>query len=132
MTARLANLAPLSAALALACAGASVSAQMGLPPHAPGEAPVMADGVPEEVQGVDIAEQLGTTVPLDAKFRDDSGKEVALRDVIRSDRPTMLHMGYFRCPMLCTLVLNEAFRSLRNVDWTPGEDFQLVSISVNP
>lgn len=131
MTARLANFATLAAALAIASAGTVASAQMGLPPHAPGEAPVMADGVPEEVQGVDIAEQLGTTVPLDATFRDDSGKEVSLRDVMRSDRPTMLHLGYFRCPMLCTLVLNEAFRSLRNVDWTPGEDFQLVSISVN-
>jgi protein SCO1/2 len=132
MTRTSAILAPIAAALAIAFAGSDARAQMGLPPHAPGEAPVVADGVPEEVQGVDIAEQLGTTVPLDAKFRDDSGKEVTLRDVMRSDRPTMLHLGYFRCPMLCTLVLNEAFRTLRDVDWTPGEDFQLISISVNP
>lgn len=122
----------LALAAALAASGAVAHGQMGLPPHAPGDAPVAADGVPEEVQGVDIAEQLGTTLPLDATFRDDSGATVTLRDVMRSDRPTMLHLGYFRCPMLCTLVLNEAFRSLRSVDWTPGTDFQLVSISVNP
>lgn len=125
-------LAHVAAALALACACGVASAQMGLPAFAPGDRPVAADGVPEEVVGVDIAEQLGTYVPLDATFRDDSGKEVTLREVMRSDRPTMLHLGYFRCPMLCTLVLNEAFRTLRNVDWTPGSDFQLVSISVNP
>ena len=44
----------------------------------------------------------------------------------------LLQLGYNKCPMLCNLVLNGAFDGLQGVDWLPGKEFQVVSISVDP
>ncbi len=110
----------------------STFAQASIPPFAPGEAPVSGDTVAKEMQGVDIIEHLGATIPLNAVLMGDDGVETTLGQLLQSGKPIMLHMGYYKCPMLCTLVLNEAFRSLAKVDLSAGKDFQLVSISVNP
>jgi protein SCO1/2 len=34
--------------------------------------------------------------------------------------------------MLCSLVLNGTFDGLKGVDWTPGNEFELVSVSIDP
>lgn len=108
------------------------SAQASLAPYAPGDAPIAADGVAAEMQGVDIVEHLGDTIPLNTILMGDDGKETTLGTILKSGKPIMLHMGYYKCPMLCTLVLNEAIRSLAKVDLAIGKDFDLVSISINP
>ncbi len=110
----------------------SAGAQSSIPPYAPGEAPIAADGVAPEMEGVDIVEHLGDVVPLNTKFIGDDGQETTLGELLASGKPIMLHLGYYKCPMLCTLVLNEAFRSLSKVDLSLGKEFELVSISVNP
>ena len=88
--------------------------------------------VPAELQGVDIIEHLDASIPLDLTFTDDTGKEVKLGDYFHKDRPVMLQLGYLRCPMLCNLVLNGAIDGLKQVDWNAGEEFELVSVSINP
>lgn len=55
---------------------------------------------------VTVEEKLGTTVPLDVKFRDHTGKVVTMREVIDGDLPTILTFNYSDCPMLCSLQLN--------------------------
>ncbi len=110
----------------------SAKAQASIAPFAPGEGPIPADGVAKEMEGVDILEHLGDKVPLDTVLIDDDGKETTLGAILASGKPVMLHFGYYKCPMLCTLVLNEAIRSLSKVDLSIGKDFDLVSISINP
>ena len=63
---------------------------------------------------------------------DDDGTETTLGALLAAGRPVMLHFGYYKCPMLCTLVLNEGMRALDKVDLSLGKDFDLVSISINP
>ena len=89
-------------------------------------------GVPEELKGIDVIEHLNEPLPLDARFADDAGNAVSLRDYFKGDRPVLLQLGYNKCPMLCNLVLNGAFDGLQGVDWTPGKEFEVVSISVDP
>jgi protein SCO1/2 len=89
-------------------------------------------GVPEELKGVDIIENLDAQLPLDARFVDDAGRQVSLRDYFDGKRPVLLQLGYNRCPMLCSLVLNGTFDGLKGVDWTPGNEFELVSVSIDP
>lgn len=89
-------------------------------------------GVPEELKGVDIIENLDAQLPLDARFTDDAGRQVSLRDYFDGKRPVLLQLGYNRCPMLCSLVLNGAFDGLKGVDWTPGNEFEMVSVSIDP
>ena len=45
-------------------------------------------------------------LPLDLEFPDEDGGTVRLGHYFTGDRPVILTLGYYRCPMLCTLVLN--------------------------
>ncbi|RLS66151.1 MAG: SCO family protein [Planctomycetota bacterium] len=89
-------------------------------------------GVPEELKGVDIIEHLNEPLPLTTMFTDDGGNSVRLADYFKGERPVLLQLGYNKCPMLCNLVLNGAFDGLQGVDWLPGNEFEVVSISVDP
>ena len=87
---------------------------------------------PPELQGVDIVEHLGGPLPRDAAFRDTDGKAVTLGDYFDGRRPTLLVFAYHTCPMLCSLVLDATVKSLNLVPWTVGDEFDLVSISIDP
>jgi protein SCO1/2 len=119
-----------AACLAVTVAGAAdVHAQSDLnaPPSEFG-----AD-LPKELQGVDIVEHLDERLPLDLEFTDEDGNRVRLGDIIDGSRPAILQLGYYRCPMLCDLVLNAAMDGLNGVgDLSAGTDFDVVSVSVNP
>ncbi|MFO0875408.1 MAG: SCO family protein [Phycisphaerales bacterium] len=121
-------------ALVLACAVAgAASAQYGAGvSDGSRRAGTPADGVPAELQGVDIVEKLEAQLPLDVPFTDDTGRTITLRDCFDGKHPVVLQIGYLKCPMLCNLVLNDLVRGLKGVDWTVGQDFAVVSISVNP
>lgn len=84
-----------------------------------------------ELQDVGIDEQLGNQLPLDATFRNEAGETVRLGDLIQG-RPVVLQLGYFECPMLCTLVAEGWVQSIRNVPLELGKDFEVISISINP
>ncbi|MAC18484.1 MAG: SCO family protein [Phycisphaerae bacterium] len=91
------------------------------------------EDLPAELEGVDIIEHLDERLPLDLEFVDENGRDVRLGDLIDGSRPVILQMGYFRCPMLCDLVLNAAMDGLAGVDdLDAGTDFDLISVSVNP
>ena len=74
------------------------------------------DDLPDELQGVDIVEHLNDQLPLDLEFTNEEGQSVKLGDIIDGTRPAVLQMGYYRCPMLCDLVLNEAMKGLGGVE----------------
>ena len=86
---------------------------------------------PTELQGVDIIEHLGGALPRDAAFRDD-GKPVKLGDFFDGKRPTVFVFAYHTCPMLCSLVLDAMVKSINEVQWTVGDEFDVVSVSIDP
>jgi protein SCO1 len=85
-----------------------------------------------ELQGVDIVEHLGGGLPKDAAFRDAEGKPVHLGDYFDGKRPTLFVFAYHTCPMLCSLVLDATVRTLNEINWTVGREFDVVSISIDP
>jgi protein SCO1/2 len=95
-----------------------------------------SEGMPNtpapELTGVDIVEHLKGPLPADAAFRDAEGKAVHLGDYFDHKRPTLLVFAYHTCPMLCSLVLDATVRSLNDVQWTVGREFDVVSISIDP
>jgi protein SCO1/2 len=93
---------------------------------------VVANTPAVELRGVDIVEHLGGALPKDASFRDESGKPVRLGAYFDGKRPTLFVFAYHTCPMLCSLVLDATVRSLNDVAWTVGREFDLVSISIDP
>ena len=83
-------------------------------------------------QKIDVIENLGAYIPLDTIFIDESGSEVELRTFFSKEIPTVLTLNYFECPMLCTLVLNGLAESLKNLTLNAGDDFQVITIDINP
>ncbi len=81
---------------------------------------------------IDIVEHLGAKIPLDLKFNDESGRNVTLRDYFGKGKPVLLTLGYYECPMLCNLVFNGVADGVRNLQWTPGEQFTMLTVSINP
>lgn len=88
--------------------------------------------LPKELEGVGIVEHLDGRLPLDLTFTDETGREVALGDYFGKDRPVVLTLVYYSCPMLCTLVLNGMVDALKQFDMTPGEEFEIVTVSFDP
>jgi protein SCO1 len=88
--------------------------------------------LPKELEGVGIVEHLDGSIPLDLKFTDETGREVTLRDYFNKDRPVVLTLVYYSCPMLCTLVLNGMVDAMKQIDMTPGQEFEIVTVSFDP
>jgi len=87
---------------------------------------------PQSLQKIDVNEHLGETIPLDLQFTDHNGEQVTLEKYFNQDKPVLLTMVYYDCPMLCTLVLNGLKASVDSLDWTPGEEYQIVAVSIDP
>jgi protein SCO1/2 len=91
-----------------------------------------AEPLPQDLEGVGVEQKLDAPVPLDLRFRDEDGAEVRLGDYFDSRRPVLLSLVYYECPMLCTLVLDGMVRVLQDMDWTPGRNFEVVTVSIDP
>ncbi len=90
------------------------------------------DPIPKGLQGVEIVEHLNDQIPLNLQFVDQEGETVTLSKYFNKDRPVVLLLGYYSCPMLCDLVLRAALEGLVELGWSPGEKYELVYISINP
>ncbi len=98
-------------------------------------APVMAqlaEQLPPQLEEVGIEEHLEAEVPMDLEFRDEYGAVVTLGDYFDGTKPVILTLNYYKCPMLCGLQLNGLLDGLKDLDWTPGQEFELVTVSINP
>lgn len=108
---------------------------IGMPKNAAERARALEDhktAMPKEMNGVGIDEQLGKTVDLDLTFVAEGGKVRKLGDFFASGRPVILNLVYYRCPMLCNLTLNAQVNVLKELAWSPGKEFDVVTISIDP
>ena len=80
---------------------------------------------------IKISPPLGAKLPLDLPFIDADGHTVRLGDSF-GDRPVILHLVYYECPMLCKLSSDGLLRALSTLSLKPGEDFSIVTVSFDP
>ena len=92
---------------------------------------ITMDNIPE-LQKIDVVEHLGEKIPLDLDFIDESGEKVYLRDYFKQGKPVLLTLAYYKCPMLCGLVLKGITDGVSELAYLPGKEFQMVTISINP
>ena len=85
--------------------------------------------VPPPLQQIGVDEHLGESLPLGARFTDHNGREVQLGEYFDGTRPVLITLNYYGCPMLCGLQLNALVESLRQIDWAPGENYRLLTLS---
>lgn len=89
-------------------------------------------GVPEALKEVGIVERLGESVSInELQFVNEDGKTVSLSQYFKRGKPVLLNLVYFECPTLCSFVLNGLLDSLKRLSWTPGQEFELLTISID-
>ena len=81
---------------------------------------------------VSFSPELDVPVPLDLQFMDDQGMRKPLRDMIVPGKPTILAIVYYRCPTMCNLVLNGLTATLKDINLTSGEDYNVLAVSFDP
>jgi protein SCO1/2 len=101
-------------------------------PVAPGAQTERRDATPRGLEKVDVSERLGTDLPRALAFKDELGRSVRLGDYFDGKRPVILTFNYSNCPMLCSLMLNGFVSGLREVDFVPGKEFRVVTVSIDP
>jgi protein SCO1/2 len=83
------------------------------------------------VEQVSLDQHLGAELPLDAMLVDEQGQTVRLGDYFHG-KPVIVNFVYFRCPMLCTQVLNGLLTSSQGLPLELARDYEIVSISIDP
>lgn len=91
-----------------------------------------ATGMPPALKEVRIEQHLNEQVPLDLKFRDETGREVQLSEYFNHSKPVVLSLVYFRCPMLCDQVLTGVLGGIRSLPFNVGKDFDVLTVSFDP
>lgn len=114
--------------LAICCLPPGVLAQYGRPPMSS----MPQGGTPDILKEVGVEQRLGEQVPLDLSFRDEAGRTVQLSEYFKKGRPVVLTLVYYECPMLCNQILNGLVGTLDGVSFTPGKEFEIVTVSFDP
>jgi protein SCO1 len=118
---------------ALRAAAVSLSLLFALPAEAePVKAPDRTESKPKRLEGVEVEEHLDQMLPLDVPFTDENGKQVKLRDYFDGKLPVIVTLNYSNCPMLCNLMLSGLTDGLKKVQQTPGKEFRIVTINIDP
>lgn len=89
----------------------------------------VADEPVPELKGVGIDQKIGSTIPLNTEFRDENGKVVKLGSYLSPGKPLIISPVYYGCRSLCNYHLNGLTDGLKELDWNPGDKFQVLAIS---
>src|SRR6202162_1760536 len=90
-----------------------------------------SSSLPAQLQNVGFEPQLNVQLPLDLTFRDESGRDVQLREYF-GRKPVLLALVYYGCPMLCNQVEMGVVGSLKMLSFNAGRDYEVVFVSFDP
>src|SRR6266436_1838918 len=87
-----------------------------------------SSGLPAQLQNIGFEPQLNAQLPLDVNFRDESGRDVQLREYF-GRKPVVLALVYYGCPMLCNQVEMGVVGSLKMLSFNAGRDYEVIFVS---
>lgn len=83
-------------------------------------------------RNIRFEQHLNQSVNPEIEFTDEQGRTVVLGKYF-NERPVVIAMGYYRCPMLCGVVLNAFVQSLQDLPPTLAmRDFNFIFVSIDP
>jgi protein SCO1/2 len=83
----------------------------------------------DSLKKIQFEQKLGNQISGSLSFVDENGAPVQF-DKFLHRKPVILLMGYYECPMLCSLVLNGLVESLQDLKAAPGEKFEIIEVSI--
>lgn len=88
--------------------------------------------VPYQLQEVNVTEKLEAQLDGGLTFTDHTGKPVKLADYLDGETPVLLTLNYYSCATLCSIQLNALLQGLKDLEWTAGDEFRIVTVSIDP
>lgn len=85
-----------------------------------------------ELRAIEVTDRRGDRVDTGLRFTDEQGREVVLADMFDGERPVAFTLNYYRCRVVCSVQLEGLADALAKLDWEAGEDFRLVTVSIDP
>jgi protein SCO1/2 len=86
---------------------------------------------PGDLSRVTFEQHPGVQISPDLVFRDQNNQPFRLGDHF-GKQPTILVLGYYRCPMLCSLINDGLIHALQELPLNAGRDFQVIDVSIDP
>jgi protein SCO1/2 len=77
-----------------------------------------------------VVERLNQYIPMDVRLVDENGDTVIIGDLI--DKPTILNLVYYRCPGICSPLMDGLADVMDATDLELGKDYQALTISFDP
>jgi protein SCO1/2 len=88
--------------------------------------------VESRLEAASMVDKIGAKVEPNLTFTDERGYPYQLKQLFPGKRPVVLLLGYYTCPAMCGQVMEAAFRALSEVELEPGQDYQVLSVSIDP
>ena len=120
----------MAMAAVVSLAAPVVSAQPSRPLSVPPPGKAATEQIPM-LKEVGIDQKPNAQLPLDTEFTDEHGATVTLKQYF-GQRPVVLALVYYGCPMLCTQVLNGLAGSLQGMSYTVGQEYDVLVVSFDP
>ncbi len=86
---------------------------------------------PNELNRLGYDQHIGQTISANHSFEDSNKRSLTLGE-LRNGKPTLLVLGYYHCPMLCTLINDGLIESLQELRFDVGKDFSVINVSIDP
>jgi protein SCO1/2 len=88
--------------------------------------------LPRQLEGTDIVDRTGASIPRDIHLRDSAGREFTTGELLDGGKPVVLQLAYFECPMLCSLVINGLLQGMKTLPQTAGDEYRVLVVSFDP
>ena len=85
----------------------------------------------EQFQQIRFDQNIGRQIPTNLDFHDSNGTDFQI-GARSNNKPTLLVLGYYHCPMLCTLINDGLINALQQLRFDVGKDFDVVDVSIDP
>lgn len=85
--------------------------------------------LPPELADVGADTRIGAVLDPALPFVDANGRPVRLADAFDGERPVVLALAWYRCTMVCGLLLAGLADAARRVEPPPGEAWRLLAVS---
>lgn len=88
--------------------------------------------LPKQLEDIGIEDKSGGDLPTDVKLVHSDGTPFEIASYLDGDRPLVVVLAYYKCPMLCSLVINELNTAMKGVGKTAGKDYRALVVSFDP
>ncbi|MDX2146006.1 MAG: hypothetical protein SFZ23_00660 [Planctomycetota bacterium] len=91
--------------------------------------------VPQAAQDLLPTERVGDTLPLHIAFKNSEAQEITLGTYFGTHadaKPAIVAMVYYRCPVVCGVVMDKIAQSVEGLDYTVGDQYRVLLFSFDP